>query len=271
MPGMDGFQVMEGAEDERQRRLPAGAGDHGPARPQAARAAGRRQGFHQQAVRPGRGEDAHPQHAGSAAAVPAARDDYSKMLEAAVRERTAELRESEARYRSLTELASDWYWEQDANGNFTKVRARCWRCWGCGWTRWAAPQRGAGSGLEPGPARGAAGGDRSAPALPGFRLQPHRRPTATQQQFQVSGEPMFGPACEFIGYRGIGLEITDRRQPWGSWPHRARDERTRGRGAPAARGQPAAGACPCWSRSASESTATAAYTPAGHLPGDRGP
>ncbi len=35
--------------------------------------------------------------------------------------RTAELRESEARYRSLTELASDWYWEQDETGNFTKV------------------------------------------------------------------------------------------------------------------------------------------------------
>ena len=48
-------------------------------------------------------------------------EDYSKVLEATVQERTAELRESEARYRSLTELASDWYWEQDENGNFTKV------------------------------------------------------------------------------------------------------------------------------------------------------
>ena len=36
-------------------------------------------------------------------------------------ERTAELRESEARYRSLTELCSDWYWEQDESGDFTKV------------------------------------------------------------------------------------------------------------------------------------------------------
>src|SRR5512134_2804535 len=47
--------------------------------------------------------------------------NYSKQLEETVRERTAELRESEARYRSLTELASDWYWEQDETGNFTKV------------------------------------------------------------------------------------------------------------------------------------------------------
>ena len=48
-------------------------------------------------------------------------ENYNKVLEQTVQERTAELRESEARYRSLTELASDWYWEQDENGNFTKV------------------------------------------------------------------------------------------------------------------------------------------------------
>ncbi len=40
-------------------------------------------------------------------------ENYSRELELTVQERTAELRESEARYRSLTELASDWYWEQD--------------------------------------------------------------------------------------------------------------------------------------------------------------
>src|SRR5476649_1353568 len=48
-------------------------------------------------------------------------ENYNKMLEQTVQERTAELRESEARYRSLTELASDWYWEQDEKGDFTKV------------------------------------------------------------------------------------------------------------------------------------------------------
>ena len=46
---------------------------------------------------------------------------HNALLEQTVRERTAELAESEARYRSLTELASDWYWEQDENGAFTKV------------------------------------------------------------------------------------------------------------------------------------------------------
>src|SRR5450631_1000303 len=48
-------------------------------------------------------------------------ESYNKVLEQTVQERTAELRESEARYRSLAELASDWYWEQDESGNFTKV------------------------------------------------------------------------------------------------------------------------------------------------------
>src|SRR5271156_2541922 len=48
-------------------------------------------------------------------------ESHNKSLELLVQERTAELRESEARYRSLTELASDWYWEQDETGRFTKV------------------------------------------------------------------------------------------------------------------------------------------------------
>ena len=45
-------------------------------------------------------------------------ENYNGQLEKTLQERTTELRESEARYRSLTQLASDWYWEQDENGNF---------------------------------------------------------------------------------------------------------------------------------------------------------
>ncbi|MGL4604961.1 MAG: response regulator, partial [Iodobacter sp.] len=48
-------------------------------------------------------------------------NSYNQTLEATVLERTAELRESEARFRSLTELASDWYWEQDENEKITKI------------------------------------------------------------------------------------------------------------------------------------------------------
>jgi PAS domain S-box-containing protein len=131
-------------------------------------------------------------------------------LEAAVRERTAELRESEARYRSLTELASDWYWEQDEHGAFTKV---------------------SGPVLEMLGLRVDAFGDDAPPPADGWneaeraelrRAIAERRPfldfvfsrtnpDGSQQRFQVSGEPMFGPACQFLGYRGIGLEITNRK------------------------------------------------------------
>ena len=48
-------------------------------------------------------------------------ENHAKELEQTVQERTAELRESEARFRSLTELASDWYWEQNDTGDFTTV------------------------------------------------------------------------------------------------------------------------------------------------------
>jgi hypothetical protein len=32
----------------------------------------------------------------------------------------------------------------------------------------------------------------------------------SQQQFRVSGEPMFNQSCRFIGYRGIGVQINAR-------------------------------------------------------------
>jgi len=48
-------------------------------------------------------------------------EQYNQKLERTVQERTAALRESEARFRRLTELASDWYWEQDEGGHFTSV------------------------------------------------------------------------------------------------------------------------------------------------------
>jgi hypothetical protein len=33
----------------------------------------------------------------------------------------------------------------------------------------------------------------------------------SQQQFRVSGEPMFNQACRYIGYRGIGVELLARK------------------------------------------------------------
>ena len=37
----------------------------------------------------------------------------------------------------------------------------------------------------------------------------HRKnPDGSQQCFQVSGEPMFNRNSRFVGYRGIGVELT---------------------------------------------------------------
>jgi hypothetical protein len=33
------------------------------------------------------------------------------------------------------------------------------------------------------------------------------------QTFRVSGEPMFNTACRFLGYRGIGVEVTAKLPP----------------------------------------------------------
>ena len=136
--------------------------------------------------------------------------DYNKELEATVAERTAELRESEARYRSLTELASDWYWEQDENGHFSKVSGPVLEMLGIQ----VAPLDGEvavtsyGGWNEVERTRLRAIIDERQPFLD-FVF--HRvNADGNKQSFQVSGEPMFNRNSRFIGYRGIGIELTSK-------------------------------------------------------------
>jgi len=135
-------------------------------------------------------------------------EDYNQVLEQTVQERTAELRESEARYRSLTELASDWYWEQDEKMNFTKVSGPVLEMLGIR----VGPLLGETPEVPP------AGWNEAERAVlqatiaarqPFIDFLFHRvNADGTQQQFRVSGEPMFNRSCRFIGYRGIGVEVT---------------------------------------------------------------
>jgi PAS domain S-box-containing protein len=135
-------------------------------------------------------------------------ENYNKMLEQTVQERTAELRESEARYRSLTELASDWYWEQDETGSFTKVSGPVLEMLGIrvdafvgernddNVTGWNEAER-------------AVFQAKIADRQPFLDFVFSRvKPDGSHQKFQVSGEPMFNQSCRFIGYRGIGVELT---------------------------------------------------------------
>jgi PAS domain S-box-containing protein len=140
-------------------------------------------------------------------------ENYNRELEQTVLERTAELRESEARYRSLTELASDWYWEQDENGNFTKVSGPVLEMLGIQ----VPPLEGAAPTV--GDVRTAGWNETERAALqaaiaarePFLDLVFSRcNANGSQQKFQVSGEPMFNKSLRFIGYRGIGIELTAR-------------------------------------------------------------
>src|ERR1700676_4944110 len=137
-------------------------------------------------------------------------EHYSKVLEQTVQERTAELRESEARYRSLTELASDWYWEQDQTGNFTKVFGPVLEMLGIRVDALAGGNRG----VE---VAGWNEAEREELRATIAARQPFLdfvfsrvNADGSQQKFQVSGEPMFNQSCRFIGYRGIGVELIAR-------------------------------------------------------------
>ncbi len=135
-------------------------------------------------------------------------EQYNQELEQTVQDRTAELRESEARYRSLTELASDWYWEQDENMNFTKVSGPVLEMLGI---RVDALAEESGGVLV----EGWNEAEREVLQATIAARQPFLdflfsrvNADGTRQQFRVSGEPMFTQSCRFIGYRGIGVEIT---------------------------------------------------------------
>src|SRR6266850_486144 len=126
-------------------------------------------------------------------------------------ERTAAeqaVRESEARFRSLTALSSDWYWEQDASYRFTRLEGR--QPTGgneglhsrlVGTTRWDG-------GLE------IEGGWEAHRALldarqPFYDVPMWRQlPDGSQRYMTISGEPIFDANGAFAGYRGIGRETT---------------------------------------------------------------
>jgi CheY-like chemotaxis protein len=135
---------------------------------------------------------------------------YNQELIKTVEERTAELRESELRFRSFTELASDWYWEQNDTGEFTTVSGPVFDTLGIQATSFLSDKL----------------GDNNA----GWNVHEHnqlqlkiasRQPfidfafsringNGVKQDYRVSGEPMFDKNSRFTGYRGIGVEVTAR-------------------------------------------------------------
>ena len=118
------------------------------------------------------------------------------------------LREGETRFRSLTSLSSDWYWEQDAelrfvaNGGADKLRGGITAAEHVGLRRWELP------GTE-----ALSGSWKEHQAILAARL-PFRdfmlRRTAGGEvhYISVSGEPIFGEGGVFRGYRGVAKDVT---------------------------------------------------------------
>jgi diguanylate cyclase (GGDEF)-like protein/PAS domain S-box-containing protein len=124
--------------------------------------------------------------------------------------REAELAESEARYRTLTDLSSDWYWEHDENGIFTRadhfgdVHFR--RDDVLGKTRWERGIR-----CDP---RERARIESDIAARRPFRDFEYSRldRQGIEYYVQTSGAPMFDAKGRYVGYRGVAKDVSERRR-----------------------------------------------------------
>ena len=131
----------------------------------------------------------------------------------AQKEALERLQDSEARFRSLTELSSDWYWEQDENFRFVRVdgnldtsRALPAPAY-IGRTRWDS---------------GAQGVSPEVWAAHRKQLEAHEvfhdfemqrlRSDGTWMWVALHGAPIFDARGNFKGYRGTGRDITARKQ-----------------------------------------------------------
>lgn len=122
------------------------------------------------------------------------------------------LGESEARFRTLAALSSDWYWEQDRNFRFVRLDEKI--------------QEGADE-----PSEGLAGKTRwdlAALNLTQSDWDKHRAVLGAREEFRnfeiqrigvngqvrwiaVSGTPILDAKGEFSGYRGVGTDISERK------------------------------------------------------------
>jgi len=125
----------------------------------------------------------------------------------------AALRASEERFKSLTELSSDWYWEQDAELRFTMITRstdaglRFPAEHSIGRHRWDLPY------IDVSPEEWARHRATLSAHRPFHDLVLKRRDADGRLRYSsLSGVPVFDAAGNFTGYRGIGRDITERRQ-----------------------------------------------------------
>lgn len=123
------------------------------------------------------------------------------------------LAESDKRFRSLTALSSDWYWEQDAQYRFTEISGGINSLSEIapeqmiGKTRWEIPEHGLNE--EQWQAHRTILDARQT-----FHdlVIPRANPAKETRWISISGEPIFDDRGLFLGYRGIGRDITEQQR-----------------------------------------------------------
>jgi diguanylate cyclase (GGDEF)-like protein/PAS domain S-box-containing protein len=119
------------------------------------------------------------------------------------------LRQSEARFRSLTQLSSDWYWEQDSEFRLTFMSSHMGERTGLaaadylGRKRWDLPALNL---TEADWAHHRAQLERHEP-FRDFEMQ-RRLEGRDSVWLSISGEPVYNADGHFVGYRGVGRDIT---------------------------------------------------------------
>jgi diguanylate cyclase (GGDEF)-like protein len=121
------------------------------------------------------------------------------------------LRESEARFRALTDLSADWYWETDAEHRYVRIEGRYVEG---GETLAGEDVRGkcrwqTGLSIEGGWDAHRAHLDSHRPFhdVTMYRVMPDE----SCRYISVSGEPVRNQEGVFVGYRGVGSDVTARK------------------------------------------------------------
>ena len=120
---------------------------------------------------------------------------------------------SEERLKSVLDLSSDWYWEQDKNLRFTLFSGKTFRETGfgpdslIGKTRWEIP----GARFEPGEQTAV---QAKLDARQPFSDHEYERtgPDGLARTISASGVPVLDSSGRFAGYRGIAKDITVRKR-----------------------------------------------------------
>ncbi len=123
------------------------------------------------------------------------------------------LRQSEARWRSLTQLSSDWYWEQDADFRIVRLEGNVQGDPGMpdkghqGLTLWELP----GSIVSEAQWRAHRAQLQAHEVFHDFEMQ-RLGADGEPVWVSVSGEPIFDGEGRFTGYRGLARNITERKR-----------------------------------------------------------